>query len=58
MTYVTLTPGDGEGKDLLKKIISALAEQLPKEQKEKARRASIEEIREFVPYGSGCIIQK
>jgi predicted ribosome quality control (RQC) complex YloA/Tae2 family protein len=58
MTYVTLTPGDGEGKDLLKKIINALAEQLPKEQKEKARRASIEEIREFVPYGSGRIIQK
>lgn len=56
--YVALSPGEEKGKELIRKIINALAEKLPKEQKDKAKKASVEEIREYVPYGLGSIIQK
>ncbi len=48
--YVTLVPGDLAGKEILKRILRALATKLPKEQREKVGKASIERVREFVPY--------
>jgi len=52
-TYVTLVPGDAAGKEFLKQILQALTLQLPKEQREKVGKASIERVREFVPYTKG-----
>jgi predicted ribosome quality control (RQC) complex YloA/Tae2 family protein len=53
--YVTLVPGDVAGKKFLNQILQALMLKLPKEQREKAGKASIEQIREFVPYTKGRI---
>jgi predicted ribosome quality control (RQC) complex YloA/Tae2 family protein len=55
--YVTLMPGDMMGKEILKQILRSLAVKLPKEQREKIAQASIEEIREFVPYTKGRIAE-
>ena len=54
-TYIVLAPGDTQGKDLLKQILKSLMLKLPKEQREKAGKTSIEQIREFVPYTKGAI---
>jgi predicted ribosome quality control (RQC) complex YloA/Tae2 family protein len=48
--YATIVPGDITGKEILKRILGFLASKLPKEQREKVTRASIESIREMVPY--------
>jgi predicted ribosome quality control (RQC) complex YloA/Tae2 family protein len=52
-TCVTLVPGDMAGKEFLSQILRALMLKLPKEQREKVGNASIEQIREFVPYTKG-----
>jgi len=54
---VILSPGDLNGKDFLKMILRSLLLQLPKEQREKLGKTSIEAIREFVPYTKGRIIE-
>jgi predicted ribosome quality control (RQC) complex YloA/Tae2 family protein len=56
--YLILVPGDSIGKELLKQILKSLMLKLPKEQREKAGKTSIEQIREFVPYTKGTINQK
>ena len=56
--YVVLAPGDTKGKELLKQILKSLMLKLPKEQRENAGKTSIEQIRDFVPYTKGVIIQK
>jgi predicted ribosome quality control (RQC) complex YloA/Tae2 family protein len=55
--YVTLVPGDIVGKKFLSQILQALALKLPKEQREKAEKASVELVREFVPYTKGRIVK-
>jgi predicted ribosome quality control (RQC) complex YloA/Tae2 family protein len=55
-TYVTIGPGDNLGKDFLKQVLRTLTLKLPKEQREKLGKASIEQIREFVPYTKGRIV--
>ena len=57
-SYIVLLPGDTQGKELLKQIMKSLMLKLPKEQREKAGKTSIEQIREFVPYTKGMINQK
>jgi predicted ribosome quality control (RQC) complex YloA/Tae2 family protein len=57
-TYVVLVPGDLAGKELLKQILKSLMLKLPKEQREKTGKTSIEQIREFVPYTKGTITEK
>jgi predicted ribosome quality control (RQC) complex YloA/Tae2 family protein len=57
-TYIVLVPGDLAGKEFLKQILRALMLKLPKEQREKAGKTSIEQIREFVPYTKGTITEK
>jgi predicted ribosome quality control (RQC) complex YloA/Tae2 family protein len=54
-TFVILGPGDLTGKDFLKQVLRALTLKLPKEQREKMGKTSIESIREFVPYTKGRI---
>lgn len=56
-TYVTIGPGDLAGKELLKQVLRLLASKLPKEQREKVGKASIERIREFVPYAKGRLVE-
>jgi predicted ribosome quality control (RQC) complex YloA/Tae2 family protein len=55
--YVILVPGDMAGKEFLKQILQALALKLPKEQREKVGKASIERVREFVPYTKGRLVK-
>jgi predicted ribosome quality control (RQC) complex YloA/Tae2 family protein len=57
-TYVVLAPGDSTGKEFLQQILKSLMLKLPKEQREKTGKTSIEHIREFVPYTKGMITQK
>jgi predicted ribosome quality control (RQC) complex YloA/Tae2 family protein len=51
--YVTLVPGDVSGKKFLNQILQALTLKMPKAQREKIEKSSIEQIREFVPYTKG-----
>lgn len=53
--FVVLAPGDLSGKDLLRGILRVLMLKLPKDLREKVGKASIEAIREFVPYTRGRI---
>lgn len=55
--YVVSVPGDITGKELLKKILQSLAAKLPKEQREKVAKTSIEQVRELVPYTKGRITE-
>jgi len=56
--FIVILPGDYQGKELLKQILRSLVIKLSKEQREKAGKTSIEQIREFVPYTKGAISQK
>jgi len=53
--YVTIMPGNQSGKDLFKRILATLAEKAPKENREKILKASVENIRNFIPYAKGRI---
>jgi predicted ribosome quality control (RQC) complex YloA/Tae2 family protein len=55
--YVTVAPGDVMGKELLKQVLYSLAVKLPKEQRDKVAKASVELVREFVPYTKGRIVE-
>ncbi|MCW3983939.1 MAG: ribosome rescue protein RqcH [Candidatus Bathyarchaeota archaeon] len=54
-SYVVIQPGDYQGKELLQMIMRTLTSKLSKEQREKAGKTSIEQVREFVPYTKGAI---
>jgi predicted ribosome quality control (RQC) complex YloA/Tae2 family protein len=54
-TYVVVQPGDHSGKELLGQILRALTSKLSKEQRERAGKTSIEQVREFVPYTKGMV---
>lgn len=54
--FLVLVPGDQTGKDLLRKVLKELTSKLPKEQHEKLGKVSIEDIREFIPYVKGRIV--
>ena len=56
--YIVLVPGDVSGKNILTQVLKMLMLKLPKEQREKAGKTSIEQIRDFVPYTKGTITQK
>ena len=55
--YVTIGPGDVTGKELLNRVLRTVMLKLPKEQREKAGKTSIEQIREFVPYAKGRLVE-
>ena len=54
--YTVIVPGETSGKQLLKQILQSLAEKAPREKREKILKASIEQIRELIPYSKGRII--
>jgi predicted ribosome quality control (RQC) complex YloA/Tae2 family protein len=56
-TFAVMRPGDHAGKELLKQVLRVLALKLPKEQREKMGKVSIESIRELVPYTKGRIAE-
>jgi len=53
--YVVIQPGDYQGKELLQMVLRTLTAKLSKEQREKAGKTSIEQVREFIPYTKGAI---
>ena len=56
-TYVVVVPGDVAGKELFRRVLRGLAGKLPKEVREVVLKASVEAIREFIPYGKGRIVE-
>jgi predicted ribosome quality control (RQC) complex YloA/Tae2 family protein len=56
--HVMLVPGEYTGKELSKLIFGLLAAKKPKELREKVLKASIEELREFIPYNKGRISEE
>lgn len=55
--YIVIIPGENGGKQLLKQVLKALAEKAPKEKREKILKASIEQVRELIPYCKGMITE-
>jgi hypothetical protein len=49
--YVTIHPGGLAGKRLFNEVLKLLAEKVPKDQRQRVLEASLEEIRELIPYG-------
>jgi predicted ribosome quality control (RQC) complex YloA/Tae2 family protein len=54
---VNVVPGDLSGKELLSRILRILAEKMSKESRGVLMKLSVEEIRAFVPYGKGMILE-
>jgi len=55
--YVVVVPGDLSGKAMFKHVLKVLAGKMPKELREKVLKTSFEEIREYVPYNKGGILE-
>jgi len=55
--YAVVVPGDLKGKALFRRVLAVLAGKLPKELREKVLKASVEEIREYIPYNKGRILE-
>jgi len=55
--YVTIMPGDLAGKELFKRALGVLARKMPKEAREKVLKASVEEIRDYIPFGKGNVVE-
>jgi predicted ribosome quality control (RQC) complex YloA/Tae2 family protein len=53
--YFVIQPGDYQGKELLQMVMRTLTAKLSREQREKAGKTSIEQVREFIPYTKGAI---
>jgi ribosomal protein L18E len=54
---VTIVPGDVSGKEMLNQVLSALGMKLTKGNREKITKASIEQIRELVPFTRGRLTE-
>jgi len=57
-TFAIVVLGDQSGKELFKRILRVLAAKMPKELREKVLKASVEEIREFIPYNKGKVLEE
>ncbi len=55
--YVSVAPGDAGGKELFRHVLKALSLKLPKELQAEVLKASVEEIREFIPFGRARILE-
>jgi len=55
--YVIVVPGDLAGKELFKRILSVLAGKVSKEAHETVLKTSVEQIRDFVPYARGRMLE-
>jgi len=56
-TYVVVAPGDSTGKALFKRVLKVFAGKKPKKLREKILKTSVEEIRGYMPYGKGRILE-
>lgn len=54
--YAIIVPGDVAVKEMFKRIIWVLGKRFSKELQEKMLKGSIEEVREFIPYGVGRVM--
>jgi len=52
-----VVPGDSKGKAFFKRILKILAGKIPKEHGEKVLKSSVENIRRFIPYSKGRILE-
>jgi predicted ribosome quality control (RQC) complex YloA/Tae2 family protein len=55
--YVVVVPGDLKGKEVFKRVLGVLTGKLPKKLREKVLKVSAEEIREYIPYNKGGILE-
>jgi predicted ribosome quality control (RQC) complex YloA/Tae2 family protein len=56
-TYVIIEPGDLRGKELFRHVLGVLAEKMPKELRKRLLKASAEEIRKFIPFSKGRVLE-
>ena len=56
-TFAVICPGDAKGKEFLKQILRALTSKLSKERRETIGKTSVEQIRDFVPYTKGRLLE-
>ena len=54
---VIVVPGDSSGKELFRHVLRSLAGRTSKEPRETILKLSVEEIREFIPYGRGMVLE-
>lgn len=55
--YVVVVPGELKGKALFKRVLGVLAGKTPKKLREKVFKVSVEEIRGYIPYNKGRILE-
>lgn len=55
--YVTVVPGDLEGKALFKRVLKRLAQKMPRDMRGKVLKISFEKIREYLPYSRGRVLE-
>lgn len=56
-TLVVIVPGKKSGKEIARDILNALGAGMSKEAKERVLRTSVEQIREFIPFGIGRVLE-
>jgi predicted ribosome quality control (RQC) complex YloA/Tae2 family protein len=56
--YATIVPGDLKGKLLVGQVLKVLAKKIPREKRKMVVKTSIEEIRRFIPYNKGRMLEK
>jgi predicted ribosome quality control (RQC) complex YloA/Tae2 family protein len=56
-TYVIIEPGDVKGKELFRRVLGVVAEKVSKELRRKILQASAEEIRKFIPFSKGRVLE-
>jgi hypothetical protein len=54
--YVAVMPGDINSKELFKRILKDLSGKAPRELRQ-SMKSSVEDVREFIPYGKGRILE-
>jgi predicted ribosome quality control (RQC) complex YloA/Tae2 family protein len=53
-----LVPGNLNVKDLVRRVLGVLAAKIAKDVRETVLTASVEEIREYIPYGKGTLLEE
>jgi hypothetical protein len=54
---VTVVPGERKGKEIARDVLGALALKASRDAREKVLRASVEQVREFIPFGVGRVLE-
>ena len=55
--YIVIVPGNVAGKELFRHVLRILGGKMTKELCDRIVKASVEEVREFVPYGVGRVLE-